>query len=314
MKISIVILLFASSITLASAQHNEKEIFIIGTMHQVPKIVKHSYKPLLKIGLKYNPDAIFVESPVANDTLSWEYLKNGWSPAYKKFYYLNDSLQRTYKFDVDQHQHLLSLLTTELERKDIQLLINNFAYLRDFGNYDYYKYILRHGVKGSKRPLRNEDDDLSFKLALRLGKKMVVNMDDQQTNDEYHLAWRACMKAGSINGDNKINRKLNKKDYKASIIPALLGRLGKHNNTKGTLNRMHILNSYRYVTQKNEHCDLGTRYWDERYARIAENILREVYKSGNEKNLVVIGAGHVIGLKEALEKQDPEMRIRLLYR
>ena len=51
----------------------EKELLIIGTMHEVPSIVSHSYRPLLKYAKKYKPEAIFVEDIRPDDTLS---LKN----------------------------------------------------------------------------------------------------------------------------------------------------------------------------------------------------------------------------------------------
>ena len=50
-----------------------KEILIIGTMHEVPKLVKNSYKPLLKYALKYKPDAIYVECVRSNDSISLSY-------------------------------------------------------------------------------------------------------------------------------------------------------------------------------------------------------------------------------------------------
>ncbi|MFT3826901.1 MAG: hypothetical protein QM731_23455 [Chitinophagaceae bacterium] len=34
----------------------KKEILLLGTMHAVPAIVKHSYKPLLKAARKYRPE------------------------------------------------------------------------------------------------------------------------------------------------------------------------------------------------------------------------------------------------------------------
>ena len=48
----------------------EKELLIIGTMHTVPSVVSHSYKPLLKYAKEYKPEAIFVEDISPEDTLS----------------------------------------------------------------------------------------------------------------------------------------------------------------------------------------------------------------------------------------------------
>ncbi len=74
-RISKMRIIFALIIALSvqSAIAQEKELLIIGTMHEVPTIVKHSYKPLLKYAKKYKPEAIFVEDIRPDDTLS---LKN----------------------------------------------------------------------------------------------------------------------------------------------------------------------------------------------------------------------------------------------
>ena len=77
--------------------------------------------------------------------------------------------------------------------------------------------------------------------------------------------------------------------------------------------RMHQLNSYRYVKYATEACSLGTRYWDERNYRIAQNILNQVRSSQKSRNLVVIGAGHVIGLREALIALGHDVTIKTMY-
>ncbi len=297
---------------MAVAQEGKKEIFIIGTMHTVPKIVKNSYRPLLRIATKYKPEAIYVESPMPDDEISWNYLKAGWSAAYKKFYHLSDSLKKTYRFDSPLFNALLQKKADELKPEALETLIHSFAYLRDYANYELYSYLKKYGLKGSKKALRNEDEDLSYKLALRFGINKLFNMDDQQTNKAYHEAWQACLKAGASNGDNVLNKKLNQKDYNRSILPALLGSLGKHINNKAALKRMHELNSFRYVQHQAEACTLATKYWDERNYRMAKNIVGQVVKNPYNKNVVVVGAGHVLGLKAAIAQQDPQIVIKLI--
>lgn len=83
---------------------------------------------------------------------------------------------------------------------------------------------------------------------------------DQKSNKKYHTAWKKCVKIGAKNGDNEINNKLNKKDYNSSVIPGALGRLGKHVNKRESLNRMHLLNSFRYVKNVNVNCKNATKY------------------------------------------------------
>lgn len=43
------------SIFILSAQNKQQEVLIVGTMHTVPKVVKNSYKPMLKFAKKYQP-------------------------------------------------------------------------------------------------------------------------------------------------------------------------------------------------------------------------------------------------------------------
>ena len=129
------IFLFWAIILTQNITAQEKEVLLIGTMHTVPKIVKNSYKPLLKRALKYTPEAIYVESPRANDTISWEYLKDGWSKNYKKFYFLADSLQQHFNFSSKQLNFLLKKDFSKLANQDLDVIINSFGYSRDYANY-----------------------------------------------------------------------------------------------------------------------------------------------------------------------------------
>jgi pheromone shutdown protein TraB len=46
---------------------------------------------------------------------------------------------------------------------------------------------------------------------------------------------------------------------------------------------------------------------------MARNIAEQVIEKEYKKNIVIVGAGHVIGLKEALEKNYPELKVQLMY-
>jgi len=183
------------SVTVFS-QEQQQELYIIGTMHTVPKIVKGSYKPMLKKAIKYNPETIFVEAPMANDTISWEYLKDGWSEGYKQFYALADSLRKSFDYKEDKLNDLLQKEFTAMTNADLDYIINAFGYLRDNANHEFYSYIKRYGAQGANKPTRHEDGDLTAKLALNLNIKQLQGVDDQQTNKEYHDAWGGCSKDG----------------------------------------------------------------------------------------------------------------------
>ena len=309
-QITLTILLVVSIFNL-SAQKQQQEILIIGTMHTVPKIVKKSYKPVLKFAKKYNPEAIYVESPMANDDKSWEYLKNGWSKGYQNFYRKSDSIQKTFNFNKNKFDILTSKQYNNLTSLEIDYLINSYLYKRDNGNYELMLYLKKHGIKGAKKPTRHEDGDLTYKLALYKNLK-VYNMDDQQTNKEYHIAWNKCVKEGRKNGSNVIGSKINKKQYSTAKIPAILRRLGKHTNKRKSLNILHKMSSFSYVKENTEGCLEGKKYWNERNMRMAKNIASQVLVSGKRKNIVMVGASHVIGLEQELKENYPNLKVILM--
>ncbi len=314
MKSTIALLVtFYSIIPFIFAQDSkQKEVLIIGTMHTVPKIVKHSYKPMLKYAKKYNPQAIYVESPMPNDSISWNYLKNGWSKNYSTFYKLSDSLQRSFSFDNIKFNITLSKPFENLSIADLNYLITCFAYLRNEPNHAFYKYIKSHGIEGQKKPTRHVDGDLSMPLALALNIKTLTPMDDQQTNDKYHLAWKKCAMEGRNNGNNKINSIMNKRDYNNSILPAIFRRLGRHVNKRKKLKRLDKLSAFSYVAIKTEGCTDGERYWNERNARMAKNIATQVSMNDHKRNIVIVGASHVIGLEKELRQNYPDLKVILM--
>lgn len=306
-----IITIFILSILTLSAQNKPQEILIIGTMHEVPKIVKKSYKPMLRFAKKYNPEKIFVESPMANDSVSWNYLKNGWSKSYQKFYQLSDSLQKNFNFDTEKFDKISNKRCSRLTKKEIEYLINSYGYKRDNGNYGFMKYLHNYGIKGAKKATRNEDGDVTYKLALHQNLK-VTNMDDQQTNKAYHTAWGKCGKEGTKNGNNAANSAMYKKNYNSSILPALFRGLAKHTNKRKSLNQLHTMASFSYVLEDTEGCKEGRKYWNERNMRMAKNIASQVLEGGTTRNIVLVGASHVIGLEKELKENYPNLKVILM--
>ena len=72
------------------------------------------------------------------------------------------------------------------------------------------------------------------------------------------------------------------------------------------------INSFRYRETACEPCTEGGKYWDLRNLEMARNIGDQIRKNGKERSVVVVGAGHVVGLKEALEAEYPEITVKLL--
>lgn len=285
----------------------EKEILIIGVMHEIPKIVKNSYNPLLKFAKKYKPEAIYVEYIQPCDTISM----NFYTPEFVK---QSDSLRSILTFNDERFNELQKLQLSELNADDFDFLAKAYLILKDRANYQYYSYLRQYGKQGPEKPLRNESADLIFKLAISVGIKNLYPMDDHQTTDKYYEAWRNNIKSGARNGDNHILNKLADKDYNRSIIPALFGNLGKYTNKEKSLYRKHLINSGRYTQNMTSEGKTVAKYWDARNYRMARNIAEQVNAKSFRRNIVIVGAGHVIGLKEALEKNYPKLKIKLMYK
>lgn len=306
-------LYFLLSLIFSTAAYSQqKEVLLIGTMHKVPKIAKGSYKPLLRRAIKYNPEAIYVEAPLPNDTLSWEYLKAGWSNAYKKFYKISDSLKTNFDYNGQKLNKILKNNFSQITISQLDYIIKSFGYMRDNANYEFYNYLRDYGINGSKKPTRHEDGDLTAKLALKLGIKRLRSMDDQSTSKEYHLAWKKCAKDGQINGDNEINSKLNKKQYNSAILPSILGRLGMHTNNRKSLERLDKSASFTYVKNKTVNCSLAENYWNERNKQMAKNIGSQIMSNSEVKNIVIVGASHIIRIEKELKKNYPNIKVKLI--
>jgi len=304
----LIVLLFAASYGFAQ----EKEVMVIGTMHTVPKIAWKSYKPLYRIAKKYHPQAIYVERPMPEDSISWEYLKDGWSKGYQKFYQLSDSLKNTLKVDPLQFEMILGKPFESMSPEDLNYLIKAFTAKRDYANYYFYSFLLEYGIKGPKKATRNENGDLTSKLAISENIKVIYSMDDQQSNEEYHEAWTACRKSTGSSGEYKIKNKMYRQDMRKSVIHVLFGGLGKYNNKVKASKRMHDLNSFRYASEETPGCKEGAYYWDQRNLRMAKNIGEQVLANDAQRSVVVVGAGHLYGLIEALKANYPEIKVRRL--
>ena len=275
-------------------------------MHEVPSIVSHSYRPLLKYAKKYKPEAIFVEDIRPDDTLS---LKN-FTPLFLK---IADSISHVNTLDEQRFNDLRSKNLAEMDAADFEFLSEAYLQMRDRANYTYYDYLKTYGIAGPKKPLRKENGDLIFPLAISMGITELLPVDDHQTEPEYQRAWRSAMKASSGTDDGKILAKMIKKDSRSRVWPALWGRLGKYTNKPATLQRFYQMNSCRYVTKPNEYSQAVQQLWDARNHRIAENIADQMKARPYHKGILIIGAGHVISVKEMLRQVYPELQVRLMY-
>lgn len=85
-----------------------------------------------------------------------------------------------------------------------------------------------------------------------------------------------------------------------------MGRLGRFTNKRSTLEHYYLTNSVRYADHPNEKTELAKTLWDERNQRMAEKIIKQMNESSATRYVLIVGAGHVISLENAIKslKQD----------
>ena len=249
-----------------------KEVLIIGTMHTVPKITKNSYRPMLEKAKSYAPNAIYVETAMPDDSLSWAYLKDGYSSTLQKVYIISDSLKNAadYHYDEDMLNQLLKKNKLDLSDDEMKKMCTAFLYLRDYPNYYYHKYIRQYGKAKKKKASREENWDLSSPLALHLGHKKIFACDDQQTNALYIAYSEKCENFSKEN--EKAIKRASSKFIKKGIFPILFGRMGDYANRSSSAEQLHRLSSLQCIESPCDDCELANRYWDERNQRIVKKL------------------------------------------
>ncbi|MEL6942871.1 MAG: DUF5694 domain-containing protein, partial [Bacteroidota bacterium] len=199
-----------------------------------------------------------------------------------------------------------------MKKEEFGYLKSCFIVKKDYANYRYYQYLERYGLAGSPKPTRNENGDITAKLAIAQNMKYIYSMDDQQEGPAYGKAWRTCAKEGKTNGNEKEAGKLLRKLNMRDIFGGISGSLGKQTNNAKAIEQMHLLNSFEYVTTATQACSDGNMYWDNRNYRMVRNIAEQVQTMPHQRNIVVVGAGHVYGMKEAFEKHYPGIKVKLM--
>ena len=72
------------------------------------------------------------------------------------------------------------------------------------------------------------------------------------------------------------------------------------------------MNSFSYVITDTEGCKEGRKYWNERNMRMAKNIATQILASGKNRNVVLVGASHIIGLEKELKEKYPNFNVILM--
>ena len=159
---------------------------------------------------------------------------------------------------------------------------------------------------------KNESEDLSFKLAIRMGITELYSIDNHQTDKLYYEAWDKAITDGKINGNTNILNELIKTNNKQRILPSFFGNLGKYTNRTEVLQRYYLMNSFRFAPYVNEYTQAVAKYWDERNLQIALNISEQIKEKPYIKNILIVGAGHVISLQKALNVIYPDLQVKLM--
>lgn len=300
--------LFFVSICMNTLAQSEKhqQVFIMGTMHEVPKIVKNAYRPLLKMAIKYQPDAIYTEHNRSEDSLS---LAND---EYKFFLPYADSIASIFTENKKRTVELLQKQVTEMTFVDFEYLKHVFAIRKDKANWSYFSYLHKYGTKGSDKPLRHENWDLTAKLAIAMNMNYIFSMDYQQEAPLYNKLWKDCIRASKKDGQAKLLTKHNKRDYRKHILPAIFGNLGRYSNKISTIKRYEVSNRFTFRETPCDACDEAGNIWDRRNAGMAKNIGAQIFAKQHQKAIVIVGAGHVLGIKSELEKQFPELLVTIV--
>lgn len=282
------------------------EVFIMGTMHDVPKIVKHSYKPLLKKAIAYQPDAIYVERSRPEDSLSLKNYESRW------FLPLGDSLAQTFAEDPSRTLRLKETSISEMEADDFEYLKHYYAVHRDKANWHYYAMLHTYGLKGSKKPTRHENGDLTMKLGVAMDMNYIYAMDHQHETQLYTKLAKECRQASRQDGQIELLIKNNRREYNRAILPALFRGLGNYSNKVKTIKMYEVANKFLFRTTPCEPCTLGGEVWDRRNAGMAYNIGSQVLEHGHQKAIVIVGAGHVLGIRAELLKQFPDLKVTIM--
>ncbi len=305
-QFSILLLIAVFALPVLGQETKKPIVLIVGTMHEVPKIVKNSYRPLLKQAIEFGPDAIYVERQRPDDSLSLINYESNW------FLPLGDSLKESFEEDTCRTEKLIKQSVFDMTREDYEYLSTYYAVARDKANWHYYSYLAKHGLNGSSKPLRREGGDLTAKLAIKMDMNKIYSMDHQHDNKDYHKLWRQCIKESQVDGEVKYLVKANKKSYRKAIFPAIIGRLGKHTNRIKTLQSYDPGNRFTFRKTECEPCTQGGQIWDQRNAGMAKNIGEQVLANEQNRAIVIVGAGHVLGIRDSLLDQFPGLDVRIL--
>ena len=60
-----------------------------------------------------------------------------------------------------------------------------------------------------------------------------------------------------------------------------------------------------------KHCLEAGAIWDRRNAGMAANIGSQMLEHGHQRAVVIVGAGHLLGIRDELKKQFPQLKVMI---
>lgn len=278
-----------------------KEVLIIGTIHTVYDEQNDVYGPLFQIAREYAPQMIFVEFPPPYDEKNWQVFDNSsfWNFLYA-FKKESDSLRNSFSYDELKLNRLTAKDFTSLTRSELDTIIVSYTYLRDYSSAGLYKHLRDYGAGRSvPEPYQNENDNLSYPLALSLGLERIYGIDDQKYTAKY------LEKLNFISAETLGN-------YLQQVPYTLQDNDPCRVNSTASLEFYHHINTAGFVEPQNKVSKQTRKYWELRNREIARNFIGYYNAHPSTKAVIIIGAAHAIGIKEQIEKLSNNITVRFI--
>lgn len=270
----------------------------MGVMHQLPEIVRTSYLPLLHIAKDYQPQAIYVECVPPEDEKSWEVICEKATGEMFDFWQIHNDLQA-----VGQS------LPTKFDKNDYGRAVGFFQHKGDYANTIYYLY----KINGTpKRAMGDEFYDLSLPLAVEMGIDSIRSFDCRIFDKDYYAAIKRATSEWSSNGNGEVYAKLFRKDYNASVLPAMFGNYGRYSNSRKALQRAHDINAFGFAVTRTQAVQDVEHFWKLRNEAMAGNIGRQIEQNSALRSIVFVGCGHVVGICRELKEKYPTLTVKMI--
>ena len=301
MKLKYVLGLLLITVFNGMIAQEQKEILIVGDMHQLPGIVKRAYKPMVKKILKYQPELIMAEYSKTGDTAAM----GEWNSKFKDAYLKKKT---SYTYDVNEIKQLEQTSNKDLDSLQFRKLQAYYLSIGNQGNHRMYGYFARHGATKKFKPYGNQNPDLTFQLMRKLDLKSVYGVDSHAGYQGYWPAWQRAMKSGTKEG-KKAFKKAIRKDTWGNIFAGLSWSLGRYMNKPKTLDSYYRINSLRYEGFSGEDYELQQKKWDDRNVNMAKNILEVLKENNVKRSVLIVGSGHAKAVSEELKQLDANLKV-----